>query len=78
MYAGSSGERAAEDGVNVLVDNAYESNDFCEVARGQQNVTNGCYTPNRAVKSPAPSLTLTTVVQDGSSSVVYTPVMLCF
>jgi hypothetical protein len=59
--------------VNVLVDNAYESTDFCEVARGQQNVTDGCYNPNRAVKSPAPSMTLTTVVEGASSGVVYTP-----
>ena len=61
---------AAEGGVNVLVDNTYESNDFCEVARGQQSVTDGCYNSNRAVKSPAPSMTLTTVVEGGSSGVV--------
>lgn len=60
--------------VNVLVDNAYESNDFCEVARGQQNVIDGCYNPNRAVKSPAPSMTLATAVEGASSSgVIYTP-----
>jgi len=70
---GTSTKRAAEDGVNVVVDNAYESNDFCEVAREQQNVTDGCYNPNRAVKSLAPSMTLTTVVEGGSSGVVYTP-----
>ena len=53
--------------VNVVLDNAYVSDDFCEVARGQQNVTDGCYNPNTAVKSPALSTTLTTVVNGGSS-----------
>jgi hypothetical protein len=65
------------------VDNAFlgganfsvPTNDLCEVAR-QQNVTDGCYNPNTAVKSPAPSMTLTTVVEGRSSgTVVYTPAM---
>ena len=53
--------------VNVLVDNAILGDSFCEVARGQQNVTDGCYNPNTAVKSPTLSTTLTTVVNGGSS-----------
>ena len=52
---------------NVWLDNQYESYSYCEVARGQQNVTDGCYNPNTAVKSPALSATLTTVVNGGSS-----------
>lgn len=39
--------------VNALADNAFGNHPYCQVIRGQENVTDGCYAPVVAAHSPS-------------------------
>lgn len=39
--------------VNALADNTFGGSPYCQVIRGQKNVTDGCYSPNVVVHSPS-------------------------
>jgi len=38
---------------NAVVDNAFGGSPYCNVMRGQKNVTDGCYSPNQVGQSPS-------------------------
>ena len=39
--------------MNTVADNTFFASSYCEVIRGQKNVTDGCYSPNVVVHSPS-------------------------
>jgi hypothetical protein len=50
--------------VNALADNAFGNHPYCQVIRGQENVTDGCYAPVVAAHSPS---SVVSVPASGSS-----------
>lgn len=54
--------------VNALADNALGNHPYCQVIRGQENVTDGCYAPVVAAHSPSSSVVSVPVSGSHSAS----------